>query len=210
MSRKEKWYYNNRQLECVSGFNYVGLYYTPTMSMYKMAEFSAVKAKKVLNFLLGNILNAPGLNTVSFFKIFDSKVSPIMLYGSELWGTEIMTSIEAVHIYACKRFLNASENACNTAVMGDIGRYPIYISASCRCIKYWLKLLECSTDRYIRLCYDMLKVYDNLGYVNWATNVRLNLYKNGFGYIWESQCVVDKEIFLCDYKQRLKDQYIQM
>lgn len=92
------------------------------MPLYKMAEFSAIKAKRVLNILLGNILNAPGINTIFFFKISESEASPILLYRREIWRTEIMALVEHVHMYAYKRFLNSS----------DIGRYPIYIFASCK------------------------------------------------------------------------------
>ena len=37
LSRKEKWFYKNKQLECVSGFSYVGMYFSNTLSLYKMA-----------------------------------------------------------------------------------------------------------------------------------------------------------------------------
>ena len=209
LSHREKWFYNGSQLDCVSGFSYVGVYFTQTLSMYKMAEQNALKGRKVLNILLKNLLTLPNLSSKTFFKIFDTKVSPILFYGCELWGLNSITAVENVHIYACKRFLNASPNACNAAVMGDLGRYPLLIEASKRCIKYWLKLLECKDDRFIKLSYDMLKMYDDLGYVNWVTEIRLNLYKNGFGYIWEAQSVTDKKSFLSKYTQRLRDQYIQ-
>jgi len=55
----------------------------------------------------------------------------------------------------------------------------------------------------------MLMHYDRLGYTNWVTYLRTNLYENGFGYIWESQYVPNHHLFLSEYIQRLKDQYIQ-
>ena len=83
--------------------------------------------------------------------------------------------------------MNVHKNACNDAILGDSGRYPMYIYASKRCIKYWLRLLCLPRNRYIRLCYEMLVYYDNLGYENWVTDVKRNLYSNGIGYIWEAQ-----------------------
>ena len=211
LSRREKWHFNGSRLESVPGFTYVhvGVYFSQTLSPYRMAEQNALKAKKVQNILLKDLLKLPNLGYTTFFKIFDTKVSPILFYGCELWGLNAMTVIENVQINACKRFLNASQNACNAAVMGDIGRYPLQIETSKRCIKYWIKLLECKHDRFIKLSYEMLKTYDDLGYFNWATQIRLNLYKNGFGYVWEAQSVPDKKLFLREYTQRLKDQYVQ-
>ena len=46
-------------------------------------------------------------------------------------------------MYACKRFLYVSKMSCNDAVSGDLGRYPIYVFAAKRCIKYWLRLYKC-------------------------------------------------------------------
>jgi len=54
-----------------------------------------------------------------------------------------MPSIENVQMYACKRFLNVlSKMSCNDAVIGDLGKYPIYVFAAKRCIKYWLRLIK--------------------------------------------------------------------
>ena len=111
-------------------------------------------------------------------------------------------------MYACKRFLNVHMNACNDAILGDLGRYPMNIYAAKRCIKYWIRLLSLPRDSYTRLCYEMLLYYDRIGYKNWVTNVRCNLYTNGFGYIWEAQNVVNPKLFLLQYVQKLKDQFM--
>ena len=59
------------------------------------------------------------------------------------------------------------------------------------------------TDRYVRLCYEMLRHYDRLGYKNWVTDLRHNLYNNGFGYVWEAQGVASSTLFVYEYIQRL-------
>ena len=40
LSRREIWYYNDIRLECVSGFTYVGMYFSSTLSLIKMTEQS--------------------------------------------------------------------------------------------------------------------------------------------------------------------------
>ena len=40
----------------------------------------------------------------TFFKIFDIKIQPILMYASEIWGTVRLDGIEKVHMMACKRF----------------------------------------------------------------------------------------------------------
>ena len=174
-----------------------------------MAEQSAMKAKKALIALLNSILSLSTINSDSFFKIFDTKIAPIMLYGSELWGMFDMHAVENVQTYACKRFLHTSLNSCNVAILGDLGRFPMKIFAMKRCMKFWLRILKLREDRYVKLCYNMLVFYDNHGYVNWATYIRKNLYSNGFGYVWEAQNVDSEALFLSKYLLRIKDQYLQ-
>ena len=98
------------------------------------------------------MLKLTNLDDITFFKIFDTNVSQILFFGCDLWGPNIMTVVENVQINACKRFLNASPNACtcNAAVMGDIGRFPMQIETFKRCINYWNKLLECKNDMFIK------------------------------------------------------------
>ena len=86
----------------------------------------------------------------------------------------------------------------------------MYIFAAKRCLKYWLRLLNTPGHRYVKLCYDMLVHYDNIGYTNLVSGVRVHLYQNGFGYIWETQEDLNHKLFLLEYVQRLKDQYIQL
>ena len=57
----------------------------------------------------------------------------------------------------------------------------------------------------------MLKHFDSIGHNNWVTDIRNTIYSNGFGYIRESQNnIMDDKHFLVIFKQRLKDQFIQL
>ena len=56
----------------------------------------------------------------------------------------------------------------------------------------------------------MLKYFDSIRHVNWVTDVRTGLYSNGYGYVWESQNVPNRNHFITNCVNRLKDQYIQI
>ena len=68
--------------------------------------------------------------------------------------------------YACKRFLHTSLNSCNAAIKGDLGRYPMTIFAMKRCLQYWLRILKLREDTYVELCYNMLVLFDNHGFLS--------------------------------------------
>ena len=54
IARREKWYFNNNELEIVNGFTYVGVYFSNRLSMYKMADVMSIKSKKVLLYIFDN------------------------------------------------------------------------------------------------------------------------------------------------------------
>ena len=74
-------------------------------------------------------------------KMFDSLVSPILLYASEVWGIYEYEHIDKIHILFCKNILGVRTQTPNYAVYGDLGRYSLSVIAKERSIKCWLKVL---------------------------------------------------------------------
>ena len=183
LSRKEKWFYNGNNLEVIHEFCYIGVFFTNRLSLYKMAENMCAKAQRVLAHLFNSFGELPYLPAKTFFKVFDAKICSILMYGSEIWGLKPRQCVEHVQMYACKRFLNVSQGACNDAVLGDLGRFPMHIYTAKRCIAYWLRILSLPDSRYDRMCYNMLKYYDSIGQCNWVTDIKHVLYSSGFGYV---------------------------
>ena len=55
-------------------------------------------------------------------------------------------------------------NSCNAAILGDLGRFPIQIETKKRFIKYKLRILTFTENIYVKLCYNMILLYDSHGY----------------------------------------------
>ena len=185
----DRWTYNGEYIEVINSFQYVGLLFTQTMSLYKMTEDLASKAKRILVALLNSLYEYGTIPKTVVFKLFDVKILPILLHGSELWGVKQFDCIERVHYYLCKRYMNVGIKASNFGVIGDCGRYPMFIETRKRAINYWLKILKLTDEKYVRKCYNMLYHFDSLGYSNCATNIKNILFTCGFGYVWENQMV---------------------
>ena len=104
-----RFFYKGTKLEIVNWFQYVGLLFTPKLSMYRMTDDLAKKAKRILESLLQTLNNFGQLTSSGFFKIFDMKICSMLLYGCEVWGTQQFENIERTQYYACKRFMNVSQ-----------------------------------------------------------------------------------------------------
>ena len=120
----------------------------------------------------------------------------VLLYGSEIWGHTVAEPVEKVQITFCKFILGVGKTANNVAILGEVGKLPMFIQYQKRCVKYWLKLIEMDQNRSPLACYKMLKDLDDQGRRTWATDIRNMLYRYGFGHVWMNQGVGDTTAFI--------------
>ena len=167
---------------------------------------SLSKAKRALVFIIQRLRQYENSSVKIFLKIFDAQIQPIMQYGSEIWGLyQAAAECEKIHLYALKKFLNVDMKTPNDLVYSELRRHPIMINSYINTIRYWLRLVKMANDRIPRKAYDILCKLDRKGKETWVTKVRLLLYQNGFGYVWEYQGVGQVKAFLKSLKERLID-----
>ena len=122
-------------------------------------------------------------------------IKPILLYGAEIWGHKKIHVIESVQVKFCKFLLHLGSQTVNTAVIGECGRYPLYVTSVSICIKYWVKLIHMDYSRMAKHAYIMLYNLDCANKRNWATDVKQILFSYGFGYVWTAQSIGNVRIF---------------
>lgn len=105
-------------------------------------------------------------NAKTLLHIFDHTILPILTYGSEVWGTvnplgskiarvpqfKIATAYDGNHadklnMKFCKYILQVHKASSNNAVLGELGRYPMYINIAKNIVSYWHHLEMCE-DRH--------------------------------------------------------------
>ena len=211
LGRHEHWSIDGNQLEVVNRYAYLGFTFTTSMSLQESTHQLALKGKRALFDVLRAHSRLEQMTRNTFFKIFDTKIQPILLYASELWGvlTKDNNQTENVHLFACKRFLNVAARTPNRMVYGELGRYPLQINCYIRVIKYWFRLLKMDPERLPNQAYHMLRSLDSCGKCNWVSSVRSLLQSVGFGYVWLAQGVTRENCFLREFKQRLTDVFRQ-
>ena len=158
-------------------------------TLHKQADKAVMGIK-----LLGNQCGYLPLNVA--FKLFDSKVLPILCYGSEIWGSQIWSDIEIVQNQFCKYVLGLGSRSVNVAALAECGRKPLYVHYMTKCIKYWLKLLSMEPRRYPKVCYKMLLNFQNVIEFSQFT---------GFGDAWQNQGVGNDKLFITLFEQRITD-----
>ena len=78
-------------------------------------------------------------------KLFDSLVTPILLYCSEVWGVYLdpgdSSIVEKFHMKFIKEIVGVNCKASNVACRAELGRLPLWAKISFSCIKFWEHLL---------------------------------------------------------------------
>ena len=69
------------------------------------------------------------------FDLFDTLVTPIVIFDSEIWGIYISKEVEQFHQTFMKRILGVKSTTNNCLVYAETGRYPLYICIYKRIIK---------------------------------------------------------------------------
>ena len=98
----------------------------------------------------------------------------------------------------------------NSALYGELGRYPLYIVRQVRIVKYFLKLYV--QKNYNCILSSTLNVLrndaENKNAVNWASKVRDLLQNTGFHDVWMYPSSVNIKMFIPIFRNRLIDIYI--
>lgn len=203
----EQWFYDGRQLDIVSDFNYLGtvLHYNGSFSSNQ--QTLAGKSLKAMNVLLQQIKKLD-FTPKTLCQLFDAFVSSTANYACEVWGNTKSKEIERIHLKFCKQILGVKLSTSNAGVYGELGRYPLYIHRSIRIIKYWFKIIN-SNNCIMKAAYSLAHQDCIIGKTNWASSVKSLLCEHGFGNVWANPLNVSVHAFCCEFKTRLIDTFMQ-
>lgn len=206
-----KFTYMGEVIEIVSKFSYLGVVFTSGGSSFETQKTLSGQALKAIFTLNKYLYHFIGLKPSHVLDLFDKLISPILNYGSEVWGFYDAKAIETVHMQFCKRILGVKQTTQNDFIFGELGRIDYRSVRLINIIKYWLKIIGSDNRKYIKFSYNMmlndLQRWPNKQ--NWASFVKDLLSRLGFLEVWLAQGVGDTNVFLSLFKERVKDIFMQ-
>ena len=126
---------NGEELESVKTVNNLGFHIAAkNCSFLPTIANLATKANRAI-FALNNKIKLSKLPARLALKIFQSQISPILLYGSEVWGPYICddweswekSKIEQTHVQFLKRILGCNYKTSNIMTRWEVGRRPLMV-----------------------------------------------------------------------------------
>ena len=148
-----KFVLNGVELEITNEYQYLGVKFIPSGSMILATDELCAKARRAW-FSISNLLYTNKIIPIArAVQLFDSLVTPVALYASEFWLPCIMQKkcftseqnmfqfwetlrCETINQSMCRILLSVHSKASRLAVLGDLGRYPLYVPALQSCLSY--------------------------------------------------------------------------
>ena len=201
-----EWFINNQKVEEVDYFYYLGVKFVKTGNLRFAVKALHDQASRAMNNLL-LLFKKLSFDVKTKLSLFDKLISPILLYGSELWGIFNFDDVNRLHIKFCKMILGVNKNTMNQAALGELGRLPLSIIAICRSLRYWIKIRNCNIqslkDAFYSQCNNNIPISNK----SWAFKIKQQLDNLGFSDLWFNEHVNIAHYHLI--KQRVTDHYIQ-
>ena len=203
--------YRVNVLNNVKSYKYLGI----TLNPYGNFSLAREELKKVGLKALYKLRREMGYNfrenIMLTIKLFDALISPILLYGSEIWGVDCSDQIEKdpaelVQIKFLKWLLGVNKYCSNNAYRAETGRFPMKIEAQYRNFKFWLTLTKHPKHKLSQVAYNDVK--SRMNKELWSQKIKRVLDQIGLGYLW-TKAHENGIGILNIIKQRLKDIELQ-
>ena len=210
-------------IEAVDQYKYLGVIFHKSGRFQAAEEHLARQGNKAMHSLRRNV-HGKEMKVDVLLQLFDTLVSPIITYGSEVWFpfnqpnnfnwsdqfTNYLSSkqtAENVHIKFCRSLLGVHNKTMKVPVLGELGRFPMAIHIISQVISFWVHITEAKEDSYLYLAYqDMINCQSGSG--TWINFVKNTLNGIGFNHVWYNQSTLSKSRLKYSVVSKLKEQYI--
>ena len=181
---------DGNQIKITNSYCYLGIEMSNTGSFVKAVDVMYKKALKALFSVYSSLDVRADLKSIPIFlKLFDSLVKPVLLYGSEIWGSSIISGNNPINKFTNKFYrtlLGVPRNTSNVGIHAELGRFPIHVNAHQSMVRYWFRLITLPMDRLAAHCYWSL--FDNSNITDpWLNSMSRIINSTGQYYVWSQQ-----------------------
>ena len=154
-------YFNllNNVIDQTDKYKYLGIYITENGDFD--LDFQINRARKAL-FKLIQCVSSEKLRPKVLLNLFNRMILPIALYGSEVWGSSLITmqarnqnsiwnkfnklKVEGVMMCMARYILGVNKNTSVVAIRGELGLFPIGLSITKSILKYYVHVADQPKD----------------------------------------------------------------
>ena len=154
--------YAGQPLEVVPATKYLGLTFAQLSKRHGFAccaEELAAAGRRAL-FAVRRRARELGACAVEHqLQLFDIFVQPILSYGCEVWGVDLLgqpdSAPERVHRWFGRRLLGLPQSATSAVVLAELGRWPLHVHWVRQLVRFWNRMLSMDEpDRLVKLAFE--------------------------------------------------------
>lgn len=138
---ENRFYFDGNELETVDSCVYLGMLLHHNGKFTHTQKRASQQGSRALACLV-NSLHSLHINTSRECFLFDTMISTVLNYASEIWGFHRARDVELVHNRFCRYVLNLGKNTPTSFLYGELGHLPMYIVRKFKIIKYWIDVLQ--------------------------------------------------------------------
>jgi hypothetical protein len=174
------------KIDICDEYEYLGCIMNYNGKFKKAINERVLQGRRAMFSLLSksNMLNLPLDITC---QLFDTLVTPVLLYGCEVWGIENIHEIETVQVKFCKILLKLQKSTPNCMALGELGRHQLRTEVDKRMSSFWVKLVTGKQAKISCKLFQLAKSMYNAHVYEpkWLTHVKNVLDSCGYSYLWD-------------------------
>ncbi|UYV84953.1 hypothetical protein LAZ67_X004087 [Cordylochernes scorpioides] len=175
-SNKDRWFWNDKPIAITSRYTYLGFPLTPTITTTHPANYFKGKALTAINATHPILIKSKAKSINLSIKLFDTIVRAVLMYAAPLWATEHKDLLDNIQDIFIRRFLNLPRYTPGYLIRLETGRISLSVTALKLTLKYWLRVLNMSSDRLPRICFNRTRELSNasgtpIGFIKKLTNL---------------------------------------
>ena len=93
-----------------------------------------------------SVFNHYEFSTQEKCKLFDTLVSSVLKYSSEIWGLNESKDIEIIHTKFIRKILCVNKSTNLAGLYGELGRVPLQVMRKIHMFRYWIKILHLNNN----------------------------------------------------------------
>ncbi|UYV67316.1 hypothetical protein LAZ67_5000210, partial [Cordylochernes scorpioides] len=175
-SNKDRWFWNDKPIAITSRYTYLGFPLTPTITTTHPANYFKGKALTAINATHPILIKSKAKSINLSIKLFDTIVRAVLMYAAPVWATEHKDLLDNIQDIFIRRFLNLPRYTPGYLIRLETGRISLSVTALKLTLKYWLRVLNMSSDRLPRICFNRTRELSNasgtpIGFIKKLTNL---------------------------------------
>lgn len=206
LKNEEKWVYKSEKLEVMNTFNYLGVRFSFNSKWRQHLIASSQKATFVCGKIISFCRRFEQRDFGRAFQLFDALVTPMVLYGCEVFAySQHMEIIEKVERKFMRNLIGLSNGVPGVALEIIMGRVGLKVKARLRAIKYWRKIQGKNDDTMMKKWLKACESLSDQSLYCLGSDVRNDLERMGLAYLWKEPMRLKIKTFMKIVKKRMWD-----